>query len=166
MRMRKAAVLALLAAVVAVPTVALAAKLDSSPLSISDGRGLVVLKGRGTVIGRVDRGSITVTDLTPGDTTEPLTFNCDDETFRGLASTCTGDKLRFRMIGGGWRISIKGVGIDLSAAISRGTLYVKGDAKRPGSYSVEGVDCRTEAALCLPLPADGETIQLPLPATP
>lgn len=162
--MRKALVLILLAGAVAVPAVALAAKSDWSPLSISDGRGKVTLRGRGTVIGRVDRGTITVTDLTPLDATEPLTFNCDDETFRGSATVCSGDHLRFRMIGGAWRIAITGVGIDLSAAVSRGWVTLDGDAKRPGIFSVEGVDCRTQASLCVPLPSEATTILLS-PAT-
>ena len=159
--MRKAVLLILLVGAVAVPAAALAATADWSPLSISDGRGKVTLRGRGTVIGRVDRGTITVTDLTPLDTSEPLTFNCDDETFRGSATVCTGDHLRFRMIGGGWRISIVGTGIDLSAAVSRGWVILDGDTKKPGIYSVEGVDCRTQAALCLPLPTDEKSIMLP-----
>jgi hypothetical protein len=163
--MRKVLLLVLLACLVAVPAVAFAAVADSSPLSISDGRGYVLLKGRGTVIGRVDRGTITVRDTTPLDTNEPLTFNCDDETFRGTATVCTGDRLRFRMIGGGWQISIKGVGISLSAAVSRGSVYLNGDTRKPGVYSVEGVDCRTEAELCVPLPLEATTIVLS-PATP
>jgi hypothetical protein len=162
--MRKGAVLILLVAAVAVPAVALAAAAEWSPLSISEGRGKVTLRGRGTVIGRIDRGTITVTDLTPLDTSEPLTFNCDDETFRGSATVCKGDHLRFRMIGGGWRIAITGAGIDLSAAVSRGWVTLDGDAKRPGVYSVDGVDCRTQAALCLPLPSEEKTIMLS-PAT-
>ena len=162
--MRKAAVLILLVAAVAVPAVALAAAAEWSPLSISDGRGKVTLRGRGTVIGRLDRGTITVTDLTPLDTSEPLTFNCDDETFRGLATVCTGDHLRFRMIGGAWRISISGVGIDLSAAVSRGWVALDGDTKKPGVYSLDGVDCRTQATFCVPLPADEKTFLLS-PAT-
>ena len=158
--MRKGAVLILLVAAVAAPAVALAAAAEWSPLSISDGRGKVTLRGRGTVIGRLDRGTITVTDLTPLDTSEPLTFNCDDETFRGSATVCTGDHLRFRMIGGGWRIAISGVGIDISAAVSRGWVTMDGDTKRPGVYSVEGADCRTQSVLCVPLPTEETTILL------
>ena len=162
--MRKAAVLILLVGAVAVPAVALAAAAEWSPLSISDGRGKVTLRGRGTVVGRIDRGTITVTDLTPLDTSEPLTFNCDDESFRGSATVCSGDHLRFRMIGGGWRIAISGVGIDISAAVSRGWVTMDGDTKRPGVYSVEGADCRTQSVLCVPLPLDEKTFLL-APAT-
>jgi len=158
--MRKAAVLILLLGAVAVPAAALAAAAEWSPLSISDGRGKVTLRGRGTVVGRIDRGTITVTDLTPLDTSEPLTFNCDDETFRGSATVCTGDHLRFRMIGGGWRIAITGIGIDLSAAVSRGWVTLDGEGKKPGVYSVEGADCRTQAVLCVPLPTEETTILL------
>jgi hypothetical protein len=156
--MRRASILTVLAGLVALPAVALAAKADTSRLSINDGRGLVVLKGRGTVVGRIDLGSVSVVDTTPGDLTEPLVFNCDDETFRGTATVCTGDHLRFRMIGGGWKIVIRGAGIDLSAAVGRGSVLLNGDTRKPGVYSVDGVDCRTEAASCLPLPAEPTTI--------
>jgi hypothetical protein len=164
--MRKALLLILLVGAVAVPAAALAATADWSPVSISDGRGKVMLRGRGTVIGRVDRGTVTVTDLTPLDANEPLTFNCDDETFHGMSTVCSGDRLRFRMIGGGWRISISGVGIDLSAAVSRGSVTLDGDPRKPGIYSVDGFDCRTQATLCAPLPALPTTIQLPPPTNP
>jgi len=157
--MRPASLLILLACLAAVPALALAARTDSGHLSISDGRGLVTVKGRGTVIGRVDVGRVTVTDLTPADATEPLIFNCDQEAFRGSATVCTGDKLRFRMVGGGWKIQISGSGIDLSAA-ARGTVFMSGDSHRPGVYSVTGVDCRTEAQECLPLPWEPTTIVL------
>jgi hypothetical protein len=163
--MRKAFLLLVLAGLAALPAAALAVNAATSPLSISDARGSVVLKGRGTVIGRVDRGTIVVRDLTPMDTSEPLTFNCDDETFRGSATVCTGDRLRFRMIGGGWQVSIKGIGVDVSAAVSRGSVTLDGDTRKPGVYSVEGVDCRTEADLCVPLPTETTTILLPPPGS-
>jgi hypothetical protein len=157
--MRKALLLALLV-VGALPVAAVAAVKASSPLSISDGRGVVIIQGRGTVLGRVDRGTVTVTDRTPWDTSEPLTFNCDDELFHGTSTTCSGDKLRFRMIGGGWKIFIRGNGIDISAAVSKGSVSMDGDNKKSGVFSVEGADCRTQSTLCIPLPSEWTTIQL------
>ena len=49
----------------------------TGPLSVEDGRGKVTIKARGGVIGRLDRGSVTIYDLTPEDANDPVVFGDD-----------------------------------------------------------------------------------------
>lgn len=152
--MKRAALFTLLAGLLSAPAVAgITATRGDGKLSVSDARGLVWVQGRGAAIGRLDRGSITVTDLTPADSNEPLVFGCNDERFRGAALVCKGENVRYRLIGGMWRISVLGRGIDLSA-VAKGRVLLDGDGLRTGVYSTKGVDCRTEPEECETVPED------------
>ena len=60
--------------------------------------------------------------------------------------------LRFRLVGGKYRIVIDGRGIDLSV-VARGTgTITAGAALDPGVYSLDGADCRADRASCTQLP--------------
>src|SRR5687767_16028867 len=50
-------------------------------LSVEDGNGRATLQARGGVIGRLERGSVTIYDLTPEDAFEPWVFG-DDQPVR------------------------------------------------------------------------------------
>ena len=65
--------LALLSLVVLAVTAPLgwAAANPAGSLSIEDGRGTVTLKGKGIVIGRLERGEVQITDLSPQDQWSP-----------------------------------------------------------------------------------------------
>jgi hypothetical protein len=158
--MRKAVPILLLACLLAsTATAAVVAQRGDGKLSVSDGRGEVWLQARGVLIGRIDKGSVTITDLSPLDDTEPLVWGAEKEQFRGSATVFRGEDIRFRLIGGQWRILVKGSGIDISAA-ARGTVTLEGEGQRTGVYSTTGVDCRTNEARCLPLPLDEARLQL------
>ena len=60
---------------------------------------------------------------------------------------------RYRLIGGMWRISVLGRGIDLSA-VAKGRVLLDGDGLRTGVYSTKGVDCRTEPEECEVVPEE------------
>jgi hypothetical protein len=167
--MRKT-VLILLGCLLAVP--AAAAALPSlttgdGALSVSDGRGEITLGGRagmlGGVIGRFDSGCVSITDLTPEDLNFPLVWGDDDPQVdlpRGGVKYC-GASVRFRLIGGKFRVVVAGRGndlgargIDLSAVgVGDGTI-VATDRRQPGVYSLDGDDCRSPRAVCKPLPAE------------
>jgi hypothetical protein len=152
--MRKAAFIALLAALLVAPaTASLVSNVGDDRLSINDGRGLVWIEARGALIGRLDKGQVTVTDLTPLDQNVPMVYGCEEEWFRGPTDVCRGENIRFRLIGGRWRVAVRGAGIDVSAA-ARGRVLLDGDGIRTGVYSTSGVDCRTDAEECEPLPDD------------
>jgi hypothetical protein len=125
-------------------------------LSVEQGKGAVTVEIRGTVIGRLGNGSVRITDQTPRDRHVPVVAG------RRLTVTRVGPKtvlykgnsLRFRMHGSS-KIVVKGNGISLSA-VGRGFVTLDGDRKLPednaGFYSLDGVDCSYDIALCVPLP--------------
>jgi hypothetical protein len=160
--MRKAAFICVLTGLLAVPAVAYAVQQAEGRLSVSEGRGVVSMQGRGAMIGRLDRGSVTVTDLSPVDDSEPVVFGCDLEELRGASTICRGETIRFRLIGGMWRVTVRGVGIDVSA-VGRGTVRLDGEGLWTGLYSTSGVDCRKADARCEVLPDEPITLVLGTP---
>ena len=159
--MRKTLIfLALLA--LALPLAAVSAtSTGEGTLSVEDGRGKVNLDARGGIIGRLDRGTITVYDKTPGDASFPVVTGADQpEIFladNGIRYRGAG--LRFRVIGGGFRILIQGRGIDLSV-VGKGGGFIEGDTLEPGVYSLDGADCRKSRASCDLLPEPGVRFRL------
>ena len=72
--------LALLALIL--PVVALASvDTGEGTLSVEDGRGKINLQARGGVIGRIDRGTLTVYDTTPTDANFPVVTGADEPEF-------------------------------------------------------------------------------------
>lgn len=157
--MRKAVFICVLVGLLAVPAVAWTAGRAEGRLSLSEGRGLVWMQVRGALIGRIDSGRVAVTDLSPVDSSEPLVFGCDVEEFRGAATVCRGENLRFRLIGGSWRVVINGRGIDVSA-VGRGLVKLDGEGLWTGLYSTSGVDCRKADAACELVPDELTTFAL------
>ena len=141
-------------------------------LSVERGKGVVVVDLRGSLLGRLGAGSIRVTDTTPTDRYAALVVG------RKLNSTRLGPRtvvyrgvgLRFRMLGGGFKVVVRGSGISLSA-VGKGTVMLDGEPRFTGDdtgvYSFDGVDCSLEAAACTPLPTEPERFALePAPEEP
>ena len=141
--MRKPLVILVLLAL-SVPLAGYAAtQVGDGTLSVENGRGKVVVHAKGGIIGRLDRGTVVVFDLTPDDAFEPIVFG-DDEPVRLVGENGLqygGRNLRFRLIGGTYRIIVRGGGIDLSA-VGNGFAWLEGDPIEPGLYSLDGSDCR------------------------
>lgn len=136
-------------------------RIGEGTLSVEDGRGKVIVQARGGAIGRLERGTVRIFDLTPNDANVPVVSG-DDRPLRFFGDNgieYAGIGLRFRIIGGGFRVVIEGRGIDLSV-VGRGGGFVKGETPEPGLYSLEGSDCRTRPATCEPLPENGKRFQL------
>jgi hypothetical protein len=113
-----------------------------------------------------------VTDLTPNDRFSPIVTGRRLRQTRLTRATVfyKGDQLRFRVVGGAFRVAIRGKGIDVSA-VGRGFATLNGDRTSPGddagTYSIGGVDCGVEPAGCTPLPDDPTRIPIgPPPAAP
>lgn len=162
--MRKTVVILVLLAL-AVPVAALSADFATSAgdgtLSVEDGRGTVQIQARGGVIGRLERGTVTIFDLTPEDANDPVVFG-DDQPIMLVGETgirYRGVGIRYRLIGGGFRIVINGRGIDLSA-VGKGTGTIRGETLLPGLYSLDGADCRNEPESCDPLPEVTKSFKL------
>jgi hypothetical protein len=165
--MRALALLACAAvSAVALAASAAAAEPDTGVLSVERGKGMVALEIRGSVLGRLGTGTLRVTDLTPRDRFTPSVMG------RKLTMTRLGPRavlyrgqaLRFRMLGGGYRIVVRGVGVSVSA-VGRGAVVLDGEPRVPGEdvgvYSLDdGVDCGTTPESCQSLPGEPERFVL------
>jgi hypothetical protein len=163
--MRKTLVLSLFVIALfalALPIAGLSAqRAGEGTLSVEGGWGVITIQARGGVIGRLDRGTVTIFDLTPEDANDPYVFG-DDQPVQLVGETgirYRGVGIRYRLIGGGFRIVITGRGIDLSA-VGKGNGSIRGESEDPGVYSLDGADCRDDPASCKPLPEIARRFQL------
>ena len=109
-------------------------------LVVDNGRGVVIVRARGGIIGRFDSGRLIVDDSVEGDGSGPIVYGA--ERIRELGGRRTlyiGEDVRFRMIGGLYRVQLQAVGIDVSA-VGRGTatLDASGFSDQPGRFSING----------------------------
>lgn len=148
-----------------------AAPPKSGTLDVAQGKGQVTVELKGNLLGRLTSGTVRIIDHTPRDRFVPLVGG------RRLTVTRIGRKttvykgkdLRFRMLGGSWKIVVKGNGIALSA-VGRGAVTLDGDRRLPednaGVYSLDGLDCGLDPTLCTPLPDEPERHPIaPKPST-
>jgi hypothetical protein len=172
--MRKLILLVCLSAIMATPAWAVrGADPEAGSLSIERGKGTVTLDVRGNVLGRLTNGSITVTDKTPNDAYFATVTGRKVLMQRRLSPTKTvvrGLGLRFRMLGGSYRIVIRGQGISLSA-VGRGVVSIDGEPRYIGDdlglYSVEtDVDCSLEPQNCTAIPDEPVRLKLDAPVAP
>ena len=91
-------------------------------LEIKDERGFVQVTGKGVVVGRVDKGSLKIVDLTPGDQWSPWVNGVP----RGKVVWLKGRDITFRISSGRYRIVANGDGISVSAR-GNGTVALDGD---------------------------------------
>ena len=138
--MRRLLVPILLAAAL-VPAAALAAPGSPSDgtVSVKNADGKVAIVARGSFIGYCDSCSIWVNDPDPTDGSAPTITNSD--TSQILSDTRTiyrGTAMRFRMVGGFWRVIVQGKGIDLSG-IGHGQIVLSGTGgSTDGTYQFDG----------------------------
>jgi hypothetical protein len=86
-------------------------------LSIEDGRGTVTVGGKGVLVGRMEKGSLEILDVSAGDQWSPRVWGIP----RGKTVTLRGKNVSFYIPGGRYRLTAKGTGISISA---RGTGWV------------------------------------------
>jgi hypothetical protein len=108
-------------------------------LSVRDGRGTITISVRGGVIGSFARGSVRISDPIDGDGTGPIVTGDEWSNERDATTTTWGGtKVRFRIIGGSFRIVVRGRGINLSL-VGKGSVTLDGASTvDDGSYSVNG----------------------------
>jgi hypothetical protein len=134
----------------AVPTAAYAGRIAPGPdgtLAVRDGRGKVQMTVKGSLIGRLANGSITIEELAPDDETEPVVRGY--RTFKwarnGNARTYTGKNVRFRLIGGRYRVVFNGRGLFFSL-VGKGRVTLDGNGSvedgifYDGFYSLNGIE--------------------------
>jgi hypothetical protein len=151
--MRRLLPLAVLALALALPA-GVAARPNGSndgTLSVKDARGIVTIQGRGGVIGSFAKGSVTINDPVDGDGTGPIVTG--DEWSKDKSDTATvwgGTRVRFRIIGGWFKIVARGRGINLSF-VGKGNIILNGlGTDDDGSYAVNGGDYNLIPAFALP----------------
>jgi hypothetical protein len=110
-------------------------------LVVENAQGVVILAVRGGIIGRFDQGTIEVFNPVAGDGPEPVVRGY--QKIRELGPRRTqysgeGD-VRFRLIGGAYRVRISAIGLDVSA-VGKGTAVLDGTgfADQSGRYSLNG----------------------------
>jgi len=142
-------------------------------LSVERGRGTVMIDLRGSVLGRLNTGTLRVTDQTPNDRYTALVVGrkLKEDRLGPRTVVYRGQGLRFRLLGGGYRMVARGSGVTLSA-VGRGVVMLDGEPRFAnddvGVYSsTAGVDCSVEPLTCTPLPTEPERFALePPPAEP
>lgn len=136
MRARKALVLLVFSGVLMVAP-AKAAGPANGTLSVKDGWGMVYLSSRGTLIGRVALGKITVTDPRPFDARKPLVLGATSvkRSRNRKTTTYSGRNLRLRSTGGLFHVRFQGRGIQLSA-VGRGQGLIQGQLDDPEASPV------------------------------
>ena len=152
--MRLALLIGLLLAL-AVPA-ALAATAPAGSLSIEDGMGSAVIKGKWIVIGRLERGEVQIVDLTPLDQWSPRINGVP----RGKTVWTRGKDINFYVPGGRYRITVHGEGVSISAR-GQGLAGLDGDADAAGSTGTFAVGDSVAVAL----PPSLEYVQFGPPET-
>ena len=142
-------VLASLAALAFAVPLGVAAARPAGSLSVEDGRGVVTLRGKGIVIGRLERGELQIVDLSPLDQWSPRVNGVP----RGRTVGMRGKDVNFYVPGGRYRITVTGTGFSISAR-GQGTATLDGSADPVGATGTYAVG----DAEPLPLPEELATI--------
>ena len=138
--MRRILLLLGLAAALAMPVAVSAAGGTDGTLSVKRGHATIVLKLRGTVIGRLASGTVRMRDLNPYDNSIPQVRHCRTLRYPNpLTAVCTGKKLVFRAVDGRFQARLKGSGIYFSA-VGRGSVTVQGTGSPSLSNGVMSLD--------------------------
>jgi hypothetical protein len=149
-------VLALLAsAALAVPALAWATSnaADDGTLSVRNGDGVIFVVARGTIIGACDKCRVSIVDPSPDDGAPPVISG--QERHVDVSDThdiYSGSDVRFRIVGGIFKIKVSGTGIDLGV-VAKGWVRLQASDTNTGTFSVNGAPRRL-------LPADREVYTL------
>ena len=134
--MRRLLAFALLAGVLAAPAAAFPTERDGT-LSVRNGTGMVAVSARGTLFGHCDRCTVVITDPDPADGKPPAVtpLAVARVQLTDTRTSYSGNDLRFRVIGGFFRVKVTGTGIDISTVAVGAATLSDGTA---GTYSVAG----------------------------
>jgi|SRR6476646_8335176 len=152
--MRRLLTFAVLALALALPAGAAARhnSANDGTLSVKDARGVITIQGRGGVIGSYYKGSVTISDPIDGDGTGPIVTGDDFPPIDRDENTTTwrGTKVRFRIIGGTFKVVVRGRGINLSF-VGKANVILNGyGTDDDGSYATNGSDYNLIPAFALP----------------
>jgi hypothetical protein len=135
---------------------------NDGALSVKNADGRVVIAGRGAVIGRFDKGQVTIKDPNPYDGTGPIVTGADVTQALGEKTTrYSGSNIRFRIIGGAFTVTVFGTDIDLSA-VGRGMVTLNGSIAK-GNGANNDASFAVNAGAPEPFPRYGLTFPLAAP---
>ena len=163
--MRKLVILLCTFTALVAATVAWAYQPTAGTLSVEHGRGVVMIDLKGSVVGRITAGTLRVTDHTPNDRYSAVVTGrrLTQDRLGPRTVLYRGQGLRFRLLGGGYRMVARGSDITVSA-VGRGVVMLDGEPRFTGDdaglYSLDGVDCSVEPLSCTPLPIEPERFTL------
>jgi hypothetical protein len=107
---------------------------DDGTLSVKNGYGTVWIGGkdgngaRGALIGSVGDGIVTLTDVDDSSTDDVKVNGCDDAKVKPQPNQivcASSGKIRFRIVGGRFRLKIQGDDVDLSV-VGKGSIQLTG----------------------------------------
>ena len=102
-------------------------------LTVKNASGFVSIQARGGIIGRFDQGQLWVRDPNPDDEFEEVVTGADKRTVKNeFVTIYSGKNVRFRYLGGFFRMKLTAVGMDFSA-VGKGSVTLQG---ADGTYSV------------------------------
>ena len=133
-------------------------------LTIREGRGTFVIELRGAVIGRLDRGRLTIDDPSELDGTPVVRGHEWSDPLSDTKTVYGGKGIRFRILGGRFTVRIQGAtGVALSV-VGRGRAQLRGAGFQEfglpnGDYSLNGDEF-------LPIPDEPTWVQVRAPAKP
>lgn len=122
LRQMRLLALNLLVLAVSVGVSTAATRTPGGSLEVREGRGSFQLTGKGVIVGRVDKGSLRITDLTPADQWSPWVNGVP----RGKIFSIKGRNLSFRISAGRYKIVAIGEGVSMSAR-GTGVAVLDGD---------------------------------------
>jgi hypothetical protein len=153
--MRRLLLLCTLAAALGAPLAASAAGADTGTLSVKNATGSVAVVARGVLLGHCDRCTVTITDPDPteGSTPVVLPLSVLRTSLSDTKTSYQGNDLRFKLIGGFFRVRIIGTGIDVSVVADGNAVLDNGSA---GTYSRNGNPYLPVPSFRLPLQLVGD----------
>ena len=142
-------------AALAVPALAWATSRadDDGTLSVKNGDGVVFVVARGTIIGACDKCRVSIIDPSLDDGAPPVVSGYEGhKDVSDIRDIYLGTDVRFRIVGGIFKLRVAGSGIDLGV-VAKGWGRILAYDTNTGTFSVNGGPRRF-------LPADREIFVL------
>jgi hypothetical protein len=111
---------------------------DDGTLSVRNADGVIFVSARGTIIGACDQCRVSIVDPSPDDGAPPVVDGA--ETHKDVSDThdlYSGSDVRFRIVGGFFKLKVAGFGIDLGV-VAKGWGRIQASDSNVGTYSVNG----------------------------
>jgi hypothetical protein len=134
-------VIATVLAALTVPLAQAGSSQGDGTLSVKRGRGALMLRLKGTVIGRVNtNGRVQIRDFKPFDGNDPqMTCKPKPKHLSLGVTLCTGKNIVFRVDDGRFNVQVKGNGISISA-VGRGSFDVDGTGETGVADGLMSID--------------------------